>query len=115
MDNKSDFETWWHNEGSAPPKPQCVHGMLLDECCNACADELNSPTARKRADLTHCDWEAHCKKMCEIAWKNGVYQSEQVEVVLNGEKVMVSTDELLKSWSMCGKPEKRVEIKDEQG
>jgi hypothetical protein len=38
----TDFETWWHNEGSAPPLP----GE---------------------------DVEEHCKRMCEIAWSNGVF------------------------------------------
>ena len=38
----SEFETWWHQEGSRPPA------------------------------VEH-DLEEHCKRMCEIAWKNGAF------------------------------------------
>ena len=38
----SEFETWWHQEGSRPPAAE------------------------------H-DFEEHCKRMCEIAWKNGAF------------------------------------------
>jgi hypothetical protein len=42
----TDFETWWHQEGSAPPLPD--HDM-----------------------------EEHCKRMCEIAWKNGAFKESE--------------------------------------
>ena len=51
----NDFEIWWWCEGSAPPKQK----------------ERNSNGFHP--PLSHDDWETHCKKMCEIAWKNGFY------------------------------------------
>lgn len=47
-----EFENWWYNEGSAPPKAR-----------------KGKATFPYRED----DWETHCKKMCFIAWKNGAY------------------------------------------
>lgn len=41
----TDFETWWHNEGS---------GM---------------------APLPGEDAETHVKRVCEIAWGNGAYKA----------------------------------------
>lgn len=40
----TDFEIWWHQEGSKPP-PEGI------------------------------DMEEHCRRMCEIAWKNGGYKA----------------------------------------
>ena len=65
-DVKSDFETWWFNEGSAPPKKEKCEYDADDECFVCFKEDGGCVNAS-------IDWEAHCKKMCEIAWSNGSY------------------------------------------
>ena len=78
-DVKSDFEKWWHDEGSKPPqKEKCEYERSNGECFVCLGDTCVNPDT---------DWEAHCKKMCEIAWSNGVFcATKRVRGVLKNEQ-----------------------------
>lgn len=67
---KSDFETWWYNEGSKPPEyKKCNSDSDDDGNCHRCFK--NKTGCIQKID----DVEEHTKKMCKIAWENGAYKA----------------------------------------